>query len=125
MGPLIACGLQHCSCVAATVVSLLSAPAQKTLMVLATNSVWPSGISPLLWCCYFTPDLTPQLEEYREQTRKLLDEWTAHHRRQRINDDAMMDAMKNVKSMAELIVLDRADKIVVEAAGCLPTMTPL
>ena len=111
--------------IVANLIGKLSEAAKKTLMLLATTSVWPSGISPLLWCCYFTPDLTTDLSEYRVQTRMLLDEWTVHHKRQRIVDDSMEEVMKKVRTLADLVVLDRADAIAAPNAGCLPAMSPL
>ena len=35
------------------------------------------------------------------------------------------EVMKKVRTLADLVVLDRADAIAAPNAGCLPTMSPL
>lgn len=88
----------------------IPADAHRSIWVMATSQVWPADLSSWLWHLYGHlggADLT----EFRLQTRMLLDEFTHHWKNQRVFDESMVAAMRGVDSLADLVHLDRMDKV--------------
>jgi hypothetical protein len=83
-----------------------------SVWMLATNDVWPGDLSTFLWCNYGSL-VTHDLADYRRATRVLLDEYTAHWKRQKLQDVSMS---AKVESLANLVLLDRLDRVV-DVAG--------
>ena len=83
-----------------------------SVWMLATNDVWPGDLSTFLWCNYGSL-VTHDLADYRRATRVLLDEYTAHWKRQKLQDVSMA---AKVESLANLVLLDRLDRVV-DVAG--------
>lgn len=88
--------------------------AKKSVWVLATNSVWPGDLSTFLWSQYGST-VSQDLTEFRSATRTILDEFTAHWRRQKIKDVAMAEQAKRIKSLSDLVLLDKLDNVRDEA----------
>lgn len=84
--------------------------AKQSVWMLATNSVWPGDLSTFLWAQYGST-VSRELTEFRSATRIILDEYTAHWRRQKIKDEAMEGKVRGVKSLADLVMLDRLDGV--------------
>lgn len=93
-----------------TYVDGVCAAAKQSVWVLATNSVWPGDLSTFLWSQYGST-VSQDLAAFRLATRTLLDEYTSHWRRQKISDAAMEASSKRVKSLADLVLLDRLDRV--------------
>ena len=83
-----------------------------SVWMLATSDVWPGDLSTFLWCNYGSL-VTHDLADYRRATRVLLDEYTAHWKRQKLQDVSMS---AKVESLANLVLLDRLDRVV-DVAG--------
>jgi hypothetical protein len=91
---------------------------QQYVWLLATNNVWPSDLSFLLWHLY-GETVSVQLDQYRLETRTLIDQFTCHYERQNIVMEALEEhgmmrdgSLANVSSLADLVHLDRLDRIV-------------
>lgn len=95
--------------------SAICPEALSSVWILATNAVWPGDLSTFLWCRYGST-VTRDLADFRRATRVVLDEFTSHWKRQKVKDASMAAASKNVESLAQLVLLDRLDKVE-EAAG--------
>lgn len=78
-----------------------------SVWMLATNDVWPGDLSTFLWCNYGSL-VTHDLADFRRATRVLLDEFTAHWKRQKLRDVSMT---AKVESLADLVRLDRLDRV--------------
>ena len=78
-----------------------------SVWMLATSDVWPGDLSTFLWCNYGS-SVTHDLADFRRATRVLLDEFTAHWKRQKLKDASMT---ANVESLANLVLLDRLDRV--------------
>ena len=100
----------------------LEPAAQSSVWVLATTSVWPGDMSTFLWCQYGAT-VSTNLAAFRLATRTILDEFSAHWKRQKIRDEAMSEQVKKFRSLADLVVLDRLDRVE-EKAG-FAKMAPL
>jgi hypothetical protein len=100
----------------------MCAAAKQSVWVLATNSVWPGDLSTFLWSQYGST-VNQELTEFRCATRIILDEYTAHWRRQKIKDQAMAEHTKGIQFLSELVMLDRLDKVRDEAGFAV--MAPL
>jgi len=91
--------------------------------VLATSDVFPGDLASFLWAEYGdTVDTDPA--SFRTSTRKLLDELTHHYKRQRIQDVYMQRQARKYEGLAELVHLDRLDKVS-EGANGVASMAPL
>ena len=88
-----------------------------SIWVLCTNHVWPSDLSSCLW--HFYGELvTKDLDQFRINTRVLLDQFTEHWKRQHITDESLAEAKTSeIKSLADLVFLDRLDHIVKGVTG--------
>jgi len=103
---------------------LLAEEARSSVWVLATNTVWPGDLSTFLWHHYGSM-VSVDLRAFRDATRVLLDEYTAHWRRQKVRDGSMEDHGHTAgQSLAEHVVLDRMDKVK-EGDGGIPIMAGL
>ena len=78
-----------------------------SVWMLATSDVWPGDLSTFLWCNYGSL-VTHDLADFRRATRVLLDEFTAHWKRQKLRDVSMT---AKVESLANLVLLDRLDRV--------------
>jgi hypothetical protein len=78
-----------------------------SVWMLATSDVWPGDLSTFLWCNYGSL-VTHDLADFRRATRVLLDEFTAHWKRQKLRDVSMT---AKVESLADLVRLDRLDRV--------------
>ena len=96
-------------------------PARPLVWVVCTNEVWPSDLAPFLWHHYGTYVQKGDLEMYRNSTRKLLGEYTAHYQRQQIEDEAMREARaaggKLEESLANAARCSRLDRVNVTAGA--------
>ena len=90
--------------------------------VLATKSVWPGDLSTFLWSQYGST-VSQDLRDFRSATCILLDEFTSHWRRQKIKDAALAEHVKELKSLSDLVLLDRLDNVRDEAGFAV--MAPL
>jgi hypothetical protein len=91
--------------------NLLSPEVQEKVWLLCTLDTWPGDLATFLWAEYGT-NLTPDLTAFRSATRSLLDEFTHHYKRQRIQDvDHEAARSKSFTSLADLVLLDRLDKV--------------
>ena len=88
--------------------------AKKSVWVLATNAVWPSDLSTFLWSQYGST-VSADLTDFRRATHVILDEFTAHWRRQKIKDVSMAEEAKQIQSLSDLVLLDRLDNVRDEA----------
>ena len=93
------------------------------MWLLATNDVWPSDLSCLLWHMY-GETVSVGLDQYRVETRTLIDQFTEHYKRQNIILEALEEAgvtknesLAHVKSLADLVHLDRLDRIEASDGG--------
>ena len=84
--------------------------AKQSVWVLATNSVWPGDLSTFLWSLYGST-VSHDLKEFRSATRILLDEFTSHWRRQKVKDAGMDEHVKHLRSLSDLVLLDRLDNV--------------
>ena len=96
--------------------------ARKSVWVLATKSVWPGDLSTFLWSQYGST-VSQDLRDFRSATCILLDEFTSHWRRQKIKDAALAEHVKELKSLSDLVLLDRLDNVRDEAGFAV--MAPL
>jgi len=78
-----------------------------SVWMLATSDVWPGDLSTFLWCNYGSL-VTHDLADFRRATRVLLDEFTVHLKRQKLQDASMT---AKVESLANLVLLDRLDRV--------------
>mgnify|MGYP001040986653 CR=1 FL=1 len=78
-----------------------------SVWMLATSDVWPGDLSTFLWCNYGSL-VTHDLADFRRATRVLLDEFTAHWKRQKLRD---VSITAKVESLADLVRLDRLDRV--------------
>ena len=83
--------------------------AKSSVWLLATQSVWPGDMSTFLWSQYGAT-VSTDLATFRSATATILDEYTTHWRRQKINDPSMHEHAR-IKSLKELVVLDRLDRV--------------
>ena len=100
----------------------LEPAAQSSVWVLATTQVWPGDMSTFLWSQYGAT-VSTDLAAFRLATRTILDEFSAHWKRQKIRDEAMSEQVRKLRSLADLVVLDRLDRVEEEAG--FAKMAPL
>ena len=100
----------------------LEPAAQSSVWVLATTQVWPGDMSTFLWSQYGAT-VSTDLAAFRLATRTILDEFSAHWKRQKIRDEAMSEQVRKFRSLADLVVLDRLDRVEEEAG--FAKMAPL
>ena len=87
---------------------------QKSVWLLCTNEVWPGDLSMFLWH-FYGGMISVDLREFREATRDLLDEYTAHYKRQNVVDLSMQQKAKHAfRSLSHLVHLDRMDRVVAQ-----------
>ena len=104
--------------------NLLAEEARSSVYVLATNTVWPGDMSTFLWHHYGSM-VSVDLRAFRDATRVLLDEYTAHWRRQKIRDGSLEDHGHTAgETLASYVVLDRMDRVG-EGDGGIPIMAGL
>jgi hypothetical protein len=93
--------------------------------VLCTNEVWPADLSSCLWHFYGAL-VSEDLGAFRQNTRVLLHDFTAHWQRQAIVNPSMQEAAKmDIDSLADLVLLDRIDRVQADASGLFPVMASL
>lgn len=81
-----------------------------SVWILATSDVWPGDMSTFLWCNYGSL-VTHDLADFRRATRILLDEYTAHWKRQKLHDASIAESTGKVETLANLVLLDRLDRV--------------
>lgn len=86
--------------------------------ILCTSDVWPGDLSHIMWSQYGT-NLTADLSHFRAATRRILDEYTHHFKRQRILDQSMQAAAKKKsrQRLSDAVYLDRLDRICTQNSG--------
>ena len=94
----------------------------ESVWVLATTQVWPGDMSTFLRSQYGAT-VSTDLAAFRLATRTILDEFSAHWKRQKIRDEAMSEQVRKFRSLADLVVLDRLDRVEEEAG--FAKMAPL
>jgi len=95
----------------------LSPELQRRVWLLCTNEVWPADLSSCLWHHYGAL-VSADLEAFRWNTRRLIHDFTAHWHRQNIVNPAFDEAKQNeVESLADLVHLDRMDRVTSSEAG--------
>ena len=110
----ITCHLFLCGCNTINMVGPLlkevSTAVASKVWVACTAKVFPSDLASWLWHLY--GDLAAaNMSAFREATRKLLDEFTHHWKRQRVHDASMENAIEGVASLADLVHFERLDKV--------------
>ena len=99
---------------------VLCPDARGSAWILATNSVWPGDLSTFLWSQYGCT-VSPNLDTFRCATRMLLDDFTEHWKRQKLQDPSIRHMAD--KSLSDFVLLDRLDKVEDDAG--FAKMSPL
>lgn len=91
--------------------------------LLCTNEVWPGDLSTFLWH-HYGATVQNDLEEFRLRTRTLIDQFTPHWKRQRVEDQSMNESARKTKSLSLFVLCDRLDRVR-PGAGGFPEMSLL
>lgn len=104
---------------------VLTPAAQKNTWVLCTNHTWSSDLSSCLWH-FYGGTVTSDLQDFREQTSTLIDQFTAHWKRQNMKlvwDWSRSKSAQGIESLADLVHVDRMDRVEADDSGQFPVMS--